>query len=83
MPRAIVRFSLDNEQSNITGNAIRKDLEELGAEKIGTGAYELDNPDLEAVIDAMQSALEMLKHPAGGGRVDHFWLYLDHTDQAS
>ena len=83
MPRAIIRFSLDGERSNITGNAIRKELEYFGADRIGTGAYELETPDLEALIAAMQDTLETLKHPSGGGRVDHIWLYLDHTDQAS
>lgn len=80
MPRAIVRFSLDGDRSNLTGNAIRKDLEWLGADRIGTGAYELETPDLQGLIAAMQDTLEALKHPAGGGQVDHFWLYLDHTD---
>lgn len=74
---------MDNEPSNMTGNAVRKLLEALGAEKIGTGAFELEEPDLGAVLAAVQDVLEKMKRPAGGGRLDHFWLYIDHTDEST
>ena len=35
MARAIIRYSLDNDQSNITGNQVRKLLEEAGFERSG------------------------------------------------
>lgn len=79
MPRAIVRFSIDGEASNATGNDVRRMLEDQHADRIGTGAFELEDPDLEFVLSMMQDVLERMKAPRGGGHLDHFWLYIDRT----
>lgn len=77
MARGIVRWSIGGENNNATGLRIRKVLEDAGFDRMGTGTWEADGPPTADVIDAIQDALDLMKHPPGGGQLDHVWIYVD------
>jgi hypothetical protein len=79
--RAIVRYSINDEKSNVTGNQASQILEDAGFAKIGTASFEADVPDQEALVDALSRLLVILRNPPGGGRLDHLWIYLDHPEE--
>jgi len=79
MARAIIRYSIDGESSNTTGNALRKSLEDAGFDRIGTGAYEADGIDPAAGLLKLAEVLATLRTPPGGGTADHVWIYFDQS----
>jgi hypothetical protein len=79
--RAIVRYSINGETSNVTGNEAAKVLKDAGFDRIGTASWEGDIPDQGAVVDALQKLVTILRDPPGGGRLDHLWIYLDHPEE--
>lgn len=77
MARAIVRYSINGEQTNVTGNAARKHLEAGGFDRLGTASFEADGANQGALVLALRQLLEILEDPPGGGWLDHLWIYLD------
>jgi hypothetical protein len=77
MARAILRYSIGGEKSNQSGNAVRKALEAVGFERVGTGSWELDGPPTAHLVAYVQQAMDIMKHPPGGGILDHVWVYID------
>jgi hypothetical protein len=80
MARAIVRYSISNEKSNVTGNAARDALAGFG--KPGTALYECEDSPA-ALMAALRGLLEVLEDPPGGGEVDHLWIYFDQTGDSN
>jgi hypothetical protein len=80
MARAIVRYSINGESRNTTGNAARSALQEGGFEKIGTGSFEADGITMPGAISALADLLTVLLDPPGGGTVDHLWVYVDEPE---
>lgn len=81
MARAIIRWSVNGEGSNQTGNAITKELEANGFGKIGTAAYEAEDAPLPTILTGIRQALDRLENPPGGGSLDHVWIYVDTPDE--
>ncbi len=80
MARAIVRYSINGESSNITGNAARGALWEHGGfERSGTASFDADGPQ-EDLVTALRALLEVLDEMPGGGTLDHLWIYLDEPE---
>lgn len=77
MARAIIRYSINGEASNATGNQVRGRLGEADFEWVGTASFEAEGPDVDELLDALGDVLRTLKSPPGGGTVDHVWIYLD------
>jgi hypothetical protein len=80
MARAIVRYSISGEQSNITGNAARGALADF--DKPGTALYEAEGSPAD-LIAALRDLLDVLEDPPGGGEVDHLWIYFDQTGDSN
>ncbi len=76
MPRVIVRYSINREGGNQTGNAIRKAVGNYGVGRIGTGALEGEG-SLDDMVNALRDVLDLVENPPGDGEVDHVWIYLD------
>ena len=83
MARAIIRYSLDSDASNATGNQIRTDLEAAGFEKIGTASFEAWGIAQGDALNALDALFETLKNPPGGGNLDHLWVYFDDPDDSN
>jgi len=77
MARAIVRYSINGEQTNATGNAVRKLLQDAGFDRVGTASFEAFGPPQPILVAALRDALDILENPLGGGELDHLWLYVD------
>jgi len=77
MARSLIRFSVNDEQNNATGLAVRATLEGGGFVRIGTGTFEANGPAPHALVATLRAALDQLGQPPGGGVLDHFWVYLD------
>ena len=77
MARAIVRFSINGEQSNVTGNQIRTLLENNGFDRVGTASYDADEMGTDQIVAALGELLQVLENPPGGGHLDHLWIYVD------
>ena len=77
MGRAIIRFSMDNDRSHVTGNLVRKELTDAGFEKIGTASFEADDLPQDQIFDALNKAVKILRDAPGGGTLDHLWIYVD------
>jgi hypothetical protein len=80
MARAIVRYSINGEGSNDTGNRAREGLEASGFEKIGTATFEADGAETRELIAALRALLAVLERPPGGGSLDHLWVYVDNAE---
>lgn len=80
MARSIVRYSIDGEKTNATGNEARKILESAGFEKIGTASFEALDVDQAILLAALAQLTNLFANPPGGGRVDHLWVYLDEPE---
>ena len=80
MARAIIRFSIDNESSNVTGNQIRDLLQDKGFDKIGTASFDTDGMDTASIVAVLRELLPILETPPGGGRLDHLWIYVDQPE---
>lgn len=74
----IVRYSLDGETANKTGNEIRANLEAAGFSKIGTASFDAEDISHADARDALRGLLDTLESPPGGGALDHLWVYFDH-----
>lgn len=83
MARTIIRYSLDSDASNATGNQIRTDLQAVGFEKIGTASFEVWDIDQDAALNALDELFQTLKNPPGGGKLDHLWIYFDEPDDSN
>ena len=78
MARAIIRYSMNGEKSNETGNAVGKILKDAYFVKAGrTACYEADGVSAVEAVKAIKRALDLLATPPGGGRPDHVWVYVD------
>lgn len=42
--RAIIRYSINGERSNATGNEVTRALEDRGFQKTGTASFEAEGP---------------------------------------
>lgn len=80
MARGIIRYSIDGEPANATGNQVRKKLEDGGWAKIGTAAFDAIDIDPADLVATLGEVLELLKAPPGGGVLDHLWIYIDSPD---
>lgn len=80
MARAIIRYSVDGERSNRTGNIVDQGLAEAQFDKLGTRTWELTDAPIDHALVAIQDALEVLRNPPGGGTLDHVWVYVDTPD---
>lgn len=83
MPRAILRWSINGESSNRTGVAINNVLRDADVDLtvIGTAAREIYHSDLLVVLNVLHQIMEVVGQPPGRGRLDHLWIYLDHTNE--
>lgn len=79
MARAIINYSFESEGSNVSGNAVRKVLEDADFEKLSTASYQTEGRTEDELVDALESVLEIIRQPPGGGSIDHLWVYLDGT----
>jgi len=80
MARAIIRFSIDGETTNVTGNQIRTLLQDNGFDKIGTASYDADGMAAVQIVAVLRELLPILEAPPGGGQLDHLWIYLDQPE---
>ncbi len=80
MARAIIRWSVNGERSNQTGNEVVGRLQQAGFERVGTASYEVDGAPMRHLVAALRDALDVLERPIGGGRLDHLWVYVDNPD---
>lgn len=76
MARATIRYSFDNEQSNLSGNKARGALEEAGFSRNGTASWEAYG-SITDLVDAIRNLLTVVEAPPGRGGLDHVWIYLD------
>jgi hypothetical protein len=76
MARAIIRYSLDGDASNQTGNEARSILEGAGFDRIGTASFEGDC-DQAAMLATLEQLIDVLRRAPGGGTLDHLWVYVD------
>ncbi|MFL6239297.1 MAG: hypothetical protein ACJ735_07415 [Actinomycetes bacterium] len=81
MARAIVRWSVNGEKSNQTGNEVTELLSVFGT-KLGTGAWEVDGLELRPLFELLRRVMDKLANPPGGGSLDHVWIYADSSDAA-
>ena len=81
MPRTIIRYSINGEGANQTGNSIRVAAAGYGIERVGTGALEGEG-SLQDMIDTLREVLDNPEKPPGGGEVDHLRVYLDNPPPA-
>lgn len=77
MARAIIRYSIDHEGSNVTGNAVRGALQDARFEHAGTATFDARERSPADLISALRRTLEILDERPGGGEVDHLWIYMD------
>jgi hypothetical protein len=75
--RAIVRFSLDQDQGSKLRNKIADVLLAAEFQRLSTGTYEAYEKPIESLIDALHETLTLMKTPPEGCSVDHVWIYLD------
>lgn len=80
MARAIVRYSISGEPSNVTGNAARERLTTGGFQRIGTASMEADGVPEHDLIVTLQELLATFLEMPGRGHLDHLWIYLDAPD---
>jgi hypothetical protein len=78
MARVIIRLSMDSDKGP-THTYLANDMRGRGAERLGTGAYELDGVSLETALQAIESVIARVRAPEGSGHLDHLWLYVDRT----
>jgi hypothetical protein len=83
MARAIVRYSINGETSNVTGNAARMLLQNQAFDRLGTASFEADGPPQHDLLDTLRNLLVILENPPGGGSLDHLWIYLDEPDDSN
>lgn len=82
--RAIVRYSINGEGSNVTGNEARGLLQQAGFERHGrTAAFEAEDLDVPSLMAALRALLDTLENPPGGGAIDHLWVYVDQADDSN
>lgn len=74
--RLIIRWSIEHEKSNQTGNAIRDIVKPLGFNAVGTASWE-GVGDTQSLLKALTVVIRTLHDMPGGGEVDHVWVYLD------
>lgn len=77
MARAIIRWSINEDTSNVTGNAVTEILKSANADKLGTALYEVSGASKDDLFDTLERVLAVLRTPPGGGPVDHLWVYAD------
>jgi hypothetical protein len=82
--RAIMRFSINGEGSDTyLAMAIRKQLEDHGFRRRGTGSWENDNIGAADLSDMMRQYWEWVANPQSVANVranvvvDHVWFYTD------
>lgn len=75
MARAIIRWSVNGERSNETGNALGRILKDAGFEKIGTASWEASGgSQLQMIVALGNVIVELGKREA---QLDHLWTYID------
>ena len=86
MARGIVRYSLDRDGGNVSGNKARAALEVDGTfSRIGTGALEADGPSFPQIAARLRHFLEEMEAAHASDRaitVDHVWIYVDNATQS-
>ena len=77
--RAIIRFSLDDDQDGALNGKLRKYLEKRGFKKLpgNTGTYEhRKNTERKLSFTTRNFWMKITNHN-GPGHIDHFWMYAD------
>jgi hypothetical protein len=82
MARVILRFSLNNDSGSSLRNQVVPTLEAAGLTKSKTGTWESDNISLLAASQLLGNALGQISDAelTSGARLDHFWIYIDRTE---
>jgi hypothetical protein len=80
--RAIIRFSIDNENNSALRNKLQAVLRKHGfSNKKSTATYSGKGPknDAKKLADALHAFwMKLYNHPAHGpGKLDHFWMYVE------
>ncbi len=80
--RAIIRFSIDNEDNSALRNKLQAVLRRQGfSNKKNTATYSGKGPktDAKKLADALYAFwVKLYKHPAHRpGKLDHFWMYVE------
>ncbi len=76
--RAIIRFSVDNEQNRALGNKLTKVLTDAGfTAAANTATYERVGLQAHGLGQILQEFWSTAHAHAGPGRIDHFWMYSD------
>lgn len=78
--RAILRFSIDNENNGHLRNNLANRLEQSGfVRNQNTATYEHQNITKQQLAAVLGDFWTRAHQHNGPGRVDHFWMYSDRT----
>jgi hypothetical protein len=78
--RAILRFSVDNEQNSALRNRLSNRLVQAGfVRNANTATYEATHISAANLAAVLQAFWNDAHGHAGPGRIDHFWMYSDRT----
>ncbi|MFZ0496679.1 MAG: hypothetical protein WBE80_13180 [Methylocella sp.] len=79
--RAIIRFSIDGEKDGALSGKLRRYLEKRKFKKLPgrTAIYEHRKTTERKLRFTMRTFWLTIEQHKGTGRIDHFWMYADHS----
>lgn len=81
MARAIIRYSLSNDNNGINGSEVRNILAGNRFEQIGAESFEADDIPVGDLMNVLARAVQKMQELRGNTQLDHLMIYLDRPSE--